>query len=164
MSEYDTGNPVPSASMPDAWDNMQSIDKFVNSSEETITTRTGEQLDTLRGVNVKADNQLTQQQEDFETSQKERDAVVEEARQNLIPLSRQYMTLADAQADIANIPDGSATYVRSTDDRALADEYINNGGALEPTGRRMISKEYVDALVDAIYERIKPLVFTRCAF
>ncbi|WP_415881027.1 hypothetical protein [Klebsiella pneumoniae] len=50
MSEYDTGNPVPSASMPDAWDNMQSIDKFVNSSEETITTRTGEQLDTLRGV------------------------------------------------------------------------------------------------------------------
>ncbi len=157
MSEYDTGNPVPSASMPDAWDNMQSIDKFVNSSEETITTRTGEQLDTLRGVNVKADNQLTQQQEDFETSQKERDAVVEEARQNLIPLSRQYMTLADAQADIANIPDGSATYVRSTDDRALADEYINNGGALEPTGRRMISKEYVDALVDAIYERIKPL-------
>ncbi|EOD0614596.1 hypothetical protein ACJELW_005399, partial [Klebsiella pneumoniae] len=78
MSEYDTGNPVPSASMPDAWDNMQSIDKFVNSSDETITTRTGEQLDTLHGVNVKADNQLTQQQADFETSQQERSEIFEE--------------------------------------------------------------------------------------
>jgi hypothetical protein len=28
----------------------------------------------------------------------------DEIRQNLIPLSKQYMTLADAQADIANIP------------------------------------------------------------
>ncbi|HGV0928996.1 TPA: hypothetical protein ACNS9C_002315, partial [Escherichia coli] len=144
MSEYDTGNPVPSASMPDAWDNMQSIDKFVNSSDETITTRTGEQLDTLHGVNVKANNQLTQQQADFETSQEERDAVVEETRQNLIPLSRQYMTLAAAQADIANIPVGSTTYYRSPDDSALAIEVINNGGTLEPTGRKMISKKYVD--------------------
>ncbi|MGT4191453.1 hypothetical protein ACVTZO_07670, partial [Klebsiella pneumoniae] len=146
MSEYDTGNPVPSASMPDAWDNMQSIDKFVNSSEETITTRTGEQLDTLRGVNVKADNQLTQQQEDFETSQKERDAVVEEARQNLIPLSRQYMTLAAAQADIANNPEGSTTYYRSPDDSALAIEVMNVGGTLQPTGRKMPSSQAVDSV------------------
>lgn len=146
MSEYDTGNSVPSASMPDAWDNMQSIDKFVNSSDETITTRTGEQLDTLHGVNVKADNQLTQQQADFETSQEERDAVVEETRQNLIPLSRQYMTLSAAQADIANIPEGSTTYVRSSDGITLADEYINNSGVLVATGRVMISKGYIDYL------------------
>ncbi|HEN9797273.1 TPA: hypothetical protein U9J75_004780 [Klebsiella pneumoniae] len=125
--------------MPDAWDNMQSIDKFVNSSDETITTRTGEQLDTLHGVNVKADNQLTQQQADFETSQEERDAVVEETRQNLIPLSRQYMTLAAAQADIANIPEGSTTYYRSPDDSALAIEVMNVGGTLQPTGRKMPS-------------------------
>ncbi|EMF4896488.1 hypothetical protein ACM0N9_005106, partial [Klebsiella pneumoniae] len=78
MSEYDTVNSVPSASMPDAWDNIQAIDKFVNSSDETITTRTGEQLDTLHGVNVKADNQLTQQQADFETSQQERSENFEE--------------------------------------------------------------------------------------
>ncbi len=39
----------------------------------------------------------------------EGDKVVEETRQNLIPLSRQYMTLSDAQADIANIPEGSST-------------------------------------------------------
>ncbi|HHT2819349.1 TPA: hypothetical protein ACTYLZ_001762, partial [Klebsiella quasipneumoniae] len=150
MSEYDTGNPVPSASMPDAWDNMQSIDRFVNSSDETITTRTGEQIDTLHGVNVKADNQLTQQQADFETSQVERDAVVEETRQNLIPLSRQYMTLAAAQADIANIPAGSTTYYRSPDDSALAIEVMNVGGTLQPTGRKMPSQYSVNqALIAA---------------
>lgn len=139
MSEYDTGNPVPSASMPDAWDNMQSIDKFVNSSDETITTRTGEQLDTLHGVNVKAANQRDDLQAEFEVSQEERDIAFEETRQNLIPLSRQYMTLAAAQADIANIPAGSATYYRSPDDSALAIEVINNAGTLEPTGRQMPS-------------------------
>ncbi|EPZ6774724.1 hypothetical protein ACXPFP_002546, partial [Escherichia coli] len=136
--------------MLDAWDNMQSIDKFVNSSDETITTRTGEQLDTLHGVNVKAGNQLTQQQADFETSQEERNAVVEETRQNLIPLSRQYMTLAAAQADIANIPEGSTTYYRSPDDSSLAIEVMNVGGTLQPTGRRMISAGYVDALRDLV--------------
>ncbi|MCL3027452.1 hypothetical protein L6P87_28800, partial [Klebsiella pneumoniae] len=148
--------------MPDAWDNMQSIDKFVNSSEETITTRTGEQLDTLRGVNVKADNQLTQQQEDFETSQKERDAVVEEARQNLIPLSRQYMTLAAAQADIANNPEGSTTYYRSPDDSALAIEVMNVGGTLQPTGRKMPSSQAVDSvrgLIDSQGENPFSVVF-----
>ncbi|MGI5558976.1 sialate O-acetylesterase [Escherichia coli] len=144
MSEYDTGNPVPSASMPDAWDNMQSIDKFVNSSDETITTRTGEQLDTLHGVNVKAANQRDDLQAEFEVSQEERDIAFEETRQNLIPLSRQYMTLAAAQADIANIPAGSATYYRSPDDSALAIEVINNGGTLEPTGRKMPSQAAVD--------------------
>ncbi|MFA1034645.1 hypothetical protein ACDI52_19480, partial [Klebsiella pneumoniae] len=151
MSEYDTGNPVPSASMLDAWDNMQSIDKFVNSSDETITTRTGEQLDTLHGVNVKAGNQLTQQQADFETSQEERDAVVEETRQNLIPLSRQYMTLAAAQADIANIPAGSTTYYRSPDDSALAIEVMNVGGTLQPTGRKMPSQEYLQQLISSVF-------------
>lgn len=163
MSEYDTGNPVPSASMPDAWDNMQSIDKFVNSSDETITTRTGEQLDTLHGVNVKADNQLTQQQADFETSQEERDAVVEETRQNLIPLSRQYATLAAAQADIANIPEGSTTYYRSPDDNALAVEVINNAGTLQPTGRKMPSQEAVDALRILITQEVTKIMASGAA-
>ena len=73
------------------------------------------------------------------------------------------MTLADAQVDIANIPDGSATYVRSTDDSALADEYINNGGTLEATGRRMISAGYVDALRDLITEEIARVMSTGAA-
>ncbi|HFN0469058.1 TPA: hypothetical protein ACHB00_001332 [Klebsiella pneumoniae] len=149
--------------MPDAWDNMQSIDKFVNSSDETITTRTGEQLDTLHGVNVKAENQLTQQQADFETSQEERDAVVEETRQNLIPLSRQYATLAAAQADIANIPVGSTTYYRSPDDNALAVEVINNAGTLQPTGRKMPSQEAVDALRILITQEVTKIMASGAA-
>ncbi len=49
------------------------------------------------------------------------------------------MTIEAAQADIANIPEGSTTYVRSSDDAYLAIEYKNTGGVLQPTGRTMIS-------------------------
>lgn len=83
------------------------------------------------------------------------ESVVEKTRQNLIPLSRQYMTLADAQADIANIPEGSTTYYRSPDDSALAIEVINNAGTLEATGRKMPSQSAVDGArlhADAVAE------------
>ena len=80
----------------------------------------------------------------------EGDKVVEETRQNLIPLSRQYMTLADAQAVIANIPAGSTTYVRSQDGSSLADEYINNGGTLTATGRKMPSGAAVELMSDTV--------------
>ena len=79
------------------------------------------------------------------------DKVVEETSQNLIPLSRQYMTLADAQADIANIPVGSTTYYRSPDDSALAIEVINNAGTLEPTGRKMPSQAEIDDINTRIF-------------
>ncbi len=52
------------------------------------------------------------------------------------------MTIEAAQADIANIPAGSTTYVRSQDGRSLADEYINLAGTLQPTGRRMLRDDY----------------------
>ncbi|WP_259653263.1 hypothetical protein [Klebsiella oxytoca] len=132
MALYKTGNPVPSSAMPDVWDNNRVQDIMINSDELEVETRTGEIKPTWAGI------------------VKNNADAIEYTRQNLIPLSRQYMTLADAQADIANIPDGSATYVRSTDDSALADEYINNGGALEATGRRMISAGYVDVLRDLV--------------
>lgn len=139
MTQYNTGNPVPSSAMPDIWDNNATIDEFVNSPELTLTTRTGTERDTLAGIQKKSDDQRVQMAEDGA-------AVVEETRQNLIPLSRQYMTLAAAQADIANIPEGSTTYVRSSDGITLADEYINNSGILSATGRVMISKGYIDYL------------------
>ncbi|HHV5433346.1 hypothetical protein ACKGB2_24465 [Klebsiella pneumoniae] len=139
MTQYNTGNPVPSSAMPDIWDNNATIDEFVNSPELTLTTRTGTERDTLAGIQKKSDDQRVQMAEDGA-------AVVEETRQNLIPLSRQYMTLAAAQADIANIPEGSTTYVRSSDGITLADEYINNSGILSATGRVMISKGYIDDL------------------
>lgn len=71
------------------------------------------------------------------------DSVIE----NLVPLSKQYMTLSEAQADIANIPVGSTTYYRSPDDSALAIEVINNAGTLQPTGRKMPSQAAVDGAV-----------------
>ncbi|HIC8974606.1 TPA: SGNH/GDSL hydrolase family protein, partial [Klebsiella aerogenes] len=61
----------------------------------------------------------------------------DEVRQNIIPLSKQYMTLAAAQADIANIPVGSTTYYRSPDNSLLAIEVMNVSGTLQPTGRVM---------------------------
>lgn len=74
----------------------------------------------------------------------------DEIRQNLIPLSKQYATLAAAQADIANIPEGSSTYYRSPDDSALAVEVINNAGTLQPTGRKMPSQAAIQAVLDYI--------------
>ncbi|MFH2398113.1 hypothetical protein ABNF90_27735, partial [Raoultella ornithinolytica] len=143
MGEYNTGNSVPSSAMPDAWDNNATIDGFVNSPELTVITRTGIEHDTLSGIQKKSDDQRVQMAEDGA-------AVVEETRQNLIPLGKQYMTLADAQADIANIPDGSTTYVRSADGSSLADEYINNSGTLEATGRAMPSQAALDSCTAAI--------------
>ena len=111
-------------------DNAERLDKLVNGSALTEPDRAGVELDTWRGMMAK------------------NEALTEETRQNLIPLSRQYMTLADAQADIANIPDGSTTYVRSADGSSLADEYINNGGVLEATGRNMPSQSGVESFVN----------------
>lgn len=55
---------------------------------------------------------------------------------------RQYATLLLAQNDVAagNILDGSKCWVTNTSDITLADEYINNGGTLEVTGRKMPSQ------------------------
>ncbi|MEZ2404753.1 hypothetical protein ACBR19_24415 [Raoultella planticola] len=143
MGEYNTGNSVPSSAMPDAWDNNATIDEFVNSLELSVTTRTGNERDTLAGIQKKSDDQRVQMAEDGAV-------VVEETRQNLIPLSKQYQTLAAAQADIANIPEGSTTYVRSPDGGTLADEYINNGGTLAATGRSMPSQGYIDSLIKPV--------------
>lgn len=81
------------------------LDKVVTSTELKYIDRLGGEHYTVDGIKAEGDK------------------VVEETRQNLIPLSRQYMTLTDAQADIANIPVGAATYVRSADGSSLADEY-----------------------------------------
>ncbi len=122
-------------------DNAERLDKLVNGSALTEPDRAGVELDTWRGMMAKND----------------------EIRQNIIPLSKQYMTLEAAQADIANIPDGSTTYVRSPDDAYLAVEYKNAGGTLEATGRRMISAEYVDALRVLITEEVAKITASGAA-
>ncbi|EPX9548687.1 hypothetical protein ACW6GR_000001, partial [Klebsiella michiganensis] len=128
-----TDNDVPSTDIRDAVYGGAMLDKVVTSTELTYTDRLGGEHYTVDGIKAEGDK------------------VVEETRQNLIPLSRQYMTLSAAQADIANIPEGSTTYVRSPDGGTLADEYINNGGTLQPTGRKMPSQESIElASVPAI--------------
>ncbi|MDP1311806.1 hypothetical protein Q6274_11120, partial [Klebsiella pneumoniae] len=111
-----TDNPVPSTDIRDAVYAGAMLDKVVTGPDLTYTDRLGGEHYTVDGIKAEGDK------------------VVEETRQNLIPLSRQYMTLAAAQADIANIPEGSTTYYRSPDDSALAIEVINNAGTLTATG------------------------------
>ncbi|WP_132730629.1 SGNH/GDSL hydrolase family protein [Raoultella sp. BIGb0138] len=55
---------------------------------------------------------------------------------------RQFPTLSAAQDDAAagNILDGAKCWVTNTADGNLADEYINNGGTLDATGRSMPSQ------------------------
>ncbi|HDH0308025.1 TPA: SGNH/GDSL hydrolase family protein [Klebsiella pneumoniae] len=116
-------NPPLGTTTPEIFlDNVKRADELVNGPAGTVNDRAGEPLDTWRQMMAKND----------------------EIRQNLIPLSKQYMTLAAAQADIANIPEGSTTYYRSPDDSALAIEAMNVGGTLQPTGRKMPSQQSVD--------------------
>ncbi|MCB8437094.1 hypothetical protein KGG28_07050 [Klebsiella pneumoniae] len=130
-------NPPLGTTTPEIFlDNVKRADELVNGPAGTVNDRGGEPLDTWRGMMAK------------------NEALTEETRQNLIPLSRQYATLAAAQADIANIPVGSTTYYRSPDDSALAIEVINNGGTLEPTGRKMPSQEAINELQKYVSELI----------
>ncbi|HFN1148618.1 TPA: hypothetical protein ACHBXL_001541 [Klebsiella pneumoniae] len=118
-------NPPLGTTTPEIFlDNVKRADELVNGPAGTVSDRGGEPLDTWRQMMAKND----------------------EIRQNLIPLSKQYQTLAAAQADIANIPEGSSTYYRSPDDLRLAIEVMNVGGTLEPTGRVMVSKLYIDEI------------------
>ncbi|MDC0692648.1 hypothetical protein RZ761_07350 [Klebsiella pasteurii] len=111
-------NPPLGTTTPEIFmDNVKRADELVNGPAGTVNDRGGEPLDTWRQMMAKND----------------------EIRQNLVPLSKQYMTLEAAQADIATIPEGSTTYVRSSDDAHLAIEYMNVGGTLVATGRKMPS-------------------------
>ena len=111
-------NPPLGTTTPEIFlDNVKRADELVNGPAGTVNDRGGEPLDTWRQMMAKND----------------------EIKQNLIPLSKQYATLAAAQADIVNIPEGSTTYYRSPDDSALAVEVMNVSGTLQPTGRQMPS-------------------------
>ncbi|XFP61709.1 hypothetical protein AAHV36_09555 [Klebsiella pneumoniae] len=68
---------------------------------------------------------------------------------------REYSTLSLAENDVAagNILDGSKCWV-TNDNLVLSDEYINNSGVLEKTGRTATSKEYIDNLIYLEVSRI----------
>lgn len=122
-------NPPLGTTTPEIFlDNVKRADRLVNGPEATILDRGGEPLDSWRQMMAKND----------------------EVRKNIIPLDKQRKNLAEAQADIANIPPGSTTYVRSPDGSALAIEYMNVGGVLTPTGRRMFSQRAVEGIIPSL--------------
>ncbi|HCB0413098.1 TPA: SGNH/GDSL hydrolase family protein [Klebsiella pneumoniae] len=124
-------NPPLGTTTPEIFmDNVKRADELVNGPAGTVNDRGGEPLDTWREMMAKND----------------------EVRQNIIPLSKQYMTLEAAQTDIANIPSGTTTYVRNADGSSLANEYINNAGTLEATGRKMPSQQAIDDVYSFIAE------------
>ncbi|HDU1484473.1 TPA: hypothetical protein REW11_001475 [Klebsiella pneumoniae] len=65
---------------------------------------------------------------------------------------REYSNLTLAQNDVeaGNILDGSKCWVTSSAYEMLADEYINNGGTLEATGRKMPSYQLIEPLINLI--------------
>lgn len=122
-------------------ENVENLDIALNTDSESW-------LDRGKRVNVSWKGILNKNAE-----------ALKETQDSITILGLPFTTLAEAQAaaNDGKIPVGAVTWVRNTGDASLADEYINNGGTLEATGRRMISKEYVDALIDAIVQRIDPL-------
>ena len=107
VDEYNTGNPVPSSAMPDAWDNNATIDKFVNSTEMIVVTRTGVERDTMAGMQKKFDDQLTQQRVDFDVqhlSQSDTFNISQNEREETFSrqLSEQESIFESSQADKEN--------------------------------------------------------------
>ncbi|HCE9053032.1 TPA: hypothetical protein NHV37_005896, partial [Klebsiella michiganensis] len=71
---------------------------------------------------------------------------------------REYPTLILAQNDAVagNILDGTKCWVTNLSDSALADEYINNGGTLEATGRQMPSHAFVEQINTRLSDNTGP--------
>lgn len=74
--------------------------------------------------------------------------VSQEVKGATVGVYRLYPTEAAAQADIANIPNGSVFFVRNTADETLADEYLKAGGVITPTGRHEASGAMVQEAVE----------------
>lgn len=74
---------------------------------------------------------------------------------------REYPTLlaVQADADAGNIQIGAKAWVTNPSDNTLADEYINNAGTMEETGRRTPSQEYIDNVITP-YLDLLPLTKT----
>ncbi|HHB7295849.1 TPA: M14 family metallopeptidase [Klebsiella pneumoniae] len=74
---------------------------------------------------------------------------------------REFSTLSLAENDVAagNILDGSKCWVANASDITLADEYINNSGTLEATGREMPSQEYINTRDCEVFLSLNPKEF-----
>ncbi|MEK6491791.1 SGNH/GDSL hydrolase family protein, partial [Klebsiella grimontii] len=118
----------------DLEDNIEQLDIRMNSEELSTKGRLGKDFDTWAGIQER--NRLA----------------IEDARKNISLLGLPFTTAPEAQAaaDAGEIPVGAVTWVRNAGDASLADEYINNAGTIEPTGRVMPSQEAINAVFDFI--------------
>ena len=123
--------PVGQTTDPDIFlENVKRADRLVSGPAETVPDRGGEPLDTWRLMMEK--NAST----------------IKEAQDSITILGLPFTTAPEAQAaaDAGEIPVGAVTWVRNAGDASLADEYINNAGTIEPTGRVMPSQDAVNAV------------------
>ncbi|WP_336817640.1 hypothetical protein [Klebsiella michiganensis] len=112
-------------------ENIENLDIALNTDSETW-------LDRGKRVNVSWKGILNKNAE-----------ALKETQDSITILGLPFTTLAEAQAaaNDGKIPVGAVTWVRNTGDASLADEYINNGGTLEATGRSMPSGNDIDFAV-----------------
>ncbi|WP_255944583.1 hypothetical protein [Klebsiella variicola] len=130
--------PLGSTSPAVLLDNATRLDELVNGPATTVPDRAGQPLDSWRQI-------VTMML-----------AAVTDAQNSITAIGLPFNTLSDAQAAVAagKIPEGSVTWVRTTDSAALADEYKNINGVLTDTGRRMPSQDAVDALSRQLLDSI----------
>lgn len=82
--------------------------------------------------------------------------------QTIAPLGPQYSSLADAQAAVTSgaIPDGGYAYIRSSSDESLADEYRNNAGTLQATGKTVPSQKALTELETFVRDTVAQMLAT----
>lgn len=112
-------------------DNAKRLDELVNGPAATVPDRAGEPLDSWRQILAMVA------------------AAIVEAQNSITAIGLPFTSLDEAQAAVAagKIPEGSVTWVRSTDGSSLADEYMNIGGTLQATGRKMLSYDSLKNLM-----------------
>ncbi|KAA0469328.1 SGNH/GDSL hydrolase family protein [Klebsiella variicola] len=128
-------NPPLGTTTPEIFlDNVKRADELVNGPAATVPDRGGEPLDSWRQIMTMVT------------------AAIVEAQNSITAIGLPFNTLAEAQAAVAagKIPEGAVTWVRSSDNIALADEYKNIAGTLTATGRKMPSQGSVDAVIQLI--------------
>ena len=115
-------------------ENVKRADELVNGPAATVPDRGGEPLYSWRQIMTMVT------------------AAIIDAQNSITAIGLPFTTLVEAQAAVAagKIPEGAVTWVRSSDNDALADEYQNITGTLTATGRKMPSQGSVDAVIQLI--------------
>ncbi|MEE6416366.1 right-handed parallel beta-helix repeat-containing protein [Klebsiella quasipneumoniae] len=127
--------PVGQTTDPDIFlENVKRADELVNGPPATVPDRGGEPLYSWRQIMAMVA------------------AAIVEAQNSITAIGLPFTTYPEAQAaaDNGKIPVGAVTWVRNPGDASLADEYINNGGTLEATGREMPSQQAVEQIREQI--------------